>query len=169
MAPSAPHEARVELLATAAILSGCRSPVLVESGLRPDVAVADHPGRRLFVGNAKATETSACAATGRRLRRYLRAISPWRANGYHVRLVLCVEKGSGDWAGQLARLCHSVGAGVAVAGRTAEFGGDSELAWIDLPAVDVGSGGTTRATGSISDSFLDSGRCLDGVFVLPEA
>lgn len=162
--PSAAHEWRVELLATVAMLSGCRRRVTLDKGMSPDVAAADDTGRRLFVADAKATETAGCSATSRRLRRYLRAISSWRAFGYDARFALCAERGSGDWDDVLASEARSVWAGD-VRARSTPVGSDSVLAWLDLPSRSGAS--PTPRLGTAPDGLFDTDRGRDRVLVLP--
>lgn len=119
------------------ILAGCRSVVQLESALRPDVVLANRSLRRLFLGDAKATETAGCGYTCRRLRRYLRAVAPWSAAGYDIRLAICAPIGSGDWQATLTSSARSVGIKILRNGST-DIGTDSEVAWIDI------SSGSTR-------------------------
>ena len=146
------------------MLSGCRRHVTLDAGLSPDVAAADDSGRRLFVADAKATETAGCSQTSRRLRRYLRAISPWRALGYDARFALCAERGSGDWDDALARAARSVSVGD-VPPRSTTVGLDSVLAWLDLPALSGAS--PAPRLGAAPDGLLDPRRCFGGILVLP--
>jgi len=72
-APSPDHQERVDLLRSIATLSGYSCDVPIDDALVPDVARLSRATRGLFVGDAKATETSGCAATSHRLQNYLRA------------------------------------------------------------------------------------------------
>lgn len=74
-APSTAHDERVELLRSIAALSGYRCDIPIGDALMPDVARMSSTTRGLFVGDAKATETSGCIATSGRLQNYLRAVS----------------------------------------------------------------------------------------------
>lgn len=86
-APSPAHEERVELLRSIAALSGYRCDIAIGDALMPDVARMSSTTRGLFVGDAKATETSGCIATSERLQNYLR---PVRAHHYRDRPLLLV-------------------------------------------------------------------------------
>jgi hypothetical protein len=177
------HERRVGLLATLAALAGCRAASRLEPGLAPDVLTADHRLRVLFVGDAKATETAGCAATARRLRRYLRATQTWRAAGYTVRVVLCASGEAKAWEAALLRLAAEVHAPLAAHGHAA-VGADDGLAWVDLPSTkaarraasttgDGSSSAVAAASGPVlrvattGDDTGDPGCCLGRVLVLP--
>lgn len=73
-APSQAHEERVELLRTIAALAGFGCDIVVGDAVIPDVARVSLSSRALFLGDAKATETSGCNATSERLVRYVRAV-----------------------------------------------------------------------------------------------
>jgi hypothetical protein len=133
MAPTSLHEQRVELLTAVAAMGGCRSAVELDGRLRPDVALADHRTRRLFVGDAKATETVGCQATGRRLRRYLRAAVPWCRVGYRLRVVLCASPSSGRREDGLVTLAAAVGLRTSTEG-TITVGAQHEFSWVDIPS-----------------------------------
>jgi len=125
------HENRTAVLTTLGFLAGCRSAVHLESALHPDVLLADHRKRWLFLGDAKASETAGCEATARRLRRYVRALSPWRAGGYGVRLAVCTPTDSGDWERSLAAVAQDAGT-IPVASGTTLIGADTRLTWVQL-------------------------------------
>lgn len=142
-APSFEHERRVADLRTLGRLSGHLRDVRLARYEVPDVVLADIGLRRLFVADAKSTETSAQAETRARLRSYRSASRAWRRAAYSVRLTLCV--GVGDtlgWSGLLADLEPG---GVDV--RHQRVGPYDELLWIDLGPLldDVPSGKYRRA------------------------
>jgi hypothetical protein len=106
-APSQAHEERVELLRAIAALSGYRCDIPINDDLVPDVARISSTTRGLFVGDAKATETSGCMATSERLQSYLRAL---RAHHHMDRpLLLVVAHGDlHDQPGWVATLCRAL-------------------------------------------------------------
>lgn len=73
MGPSAEHEARREVLGAIAILSGFDLAVrsALPDGSRPDVLHISSADRRVFIGEAKHSETPGCLDTLARMRRYL--------------------------------------------------------------------------------------------------
>ncbi len=86
-APSQAHEDRVDTLRSVASLAGFHCDVTVGDALVPDLARMSTASRALFVGDAKATESSGCSATNARLQRYLRAAD---ANIGRYRAILLV-------------------------------------------------------------------------------
>jgi len=106
--PSVRHDERVALLDTLAALAGFSTeaqPRVLPDGGRPDVLRVDAIGRRIFIGDGKATETPGNEQTRRRLRHYAR----WGilASGYgEVILALCVGRTweAGRWASLLREL-----------------------------------------------------------------
>jgi hypothetical protein len=73
MGPSAEHEARREVLGAIAVLSGFDLAVrsALPDGSRPDVLYISSADRRVFIGEAKHSETPGCLGTLARMRRYL--------------------------------------------------------------------------------------------------
>lgn len=129
MSPSILHESRVGTLDALARLAGCGRTVELDRHLHPDVVRSDWGGRRLFVGEAKATETAGCQATARRLRRYLRSVRSWQDAGFDVRLAVC--GGDQKWVDRLLTLAAQVGNPACHQGWVRV--GDDPVAWIDLP------------------------------------
>lgn len=183
MSASAVHERRVGVLTTLGALAGCRAAARLDPGLSPDVVAADHRLRVLFVGDAKATETAGCAATARRLRRYLRATEIWRAAGYIVRVALCASRDTSEWERTLLRLAGDVRAPVAAHGHATL--GDDALAWLDLtaatrtcpagspagalwPSAATPTSGLALGTTAARDDVRNPRRGLDRVLVLPD-
>ena len=135
-APSDVHESRVACLRDLAFLSGHTVDFSLSRWHRPDVAVRDPNRLRLFVGDAKATETSTNPETRRRLRSYASAVVPWRRAGYSICLAVCVSvDGDDGWASLLADFGAS-----SRSARSVTLGGDERLIWVELPPVldDVG-------------------------------
>src|SRR5579862_1708425 len=117
-APSVIHERRLETLDTAAVLAGCLLTVTIEVGQIPDVARADLGRRRLFIGDAKASETQGNFETLRRLRRYARAATAWADAGYTVRLGICHgPEAAADWRPTLHAIAVQAGLSVCRSGR----------------------------------------------------
>lgn len=73
MGPSAEHEARREVLGAIAVLSGFDLAVrsALPDGSRPDILHISSAARRVFIGEAKYSETPGCLGTLARMRRYL--------------------------------------------------------------------------------------------------
>lgn len=112
-APSPDHQERVDLLRSIATLSGYPCDVPIDDALVPDVARLSRATRGLFVGDAKATETSGCAATSERLQNYLRAV---RAHDQADRpLLLMIAHGDlfdqAGWVATLGRVLLTSGRG----------------------------------------------------------
>lgn len=108
-APSEAHEDRVRVLETLAILAGFPSELWIGQRLMPDVARYDPISWSLFVGDAKATETSGCAATRARLGAYVRAIRPWRRDGATLTLVIAMGDRSRRYVGAMPSLPFPTG------------------------------------------------------------
>lgn len=132
-APGEQHEARVALLDACAVLTGHVTPCRLAAGEVPDVVRADVRHRRLFVADAKATETPGCAATRERMHAYARALKPWLDRGFAVRLALC--HGRPDQApGWAALLEHAADCAGLDGGRgdTEDLEPGTVLTWLDL-------------------------------------
>lgn len=73
MRPSDEHEARREVLGAIAVLSGFDLAVrsALPDGSRPDVLHISSADRRVFIGEAKHSETPGCSSTLARMQRYL--------------------------------------------------------------------------------------------------
>ena len=140
-APSVTHERRVADLRTLGQLAGHTREVRLARYETPDVVLASPTRPRLFVADAKSTETSARAETRARLRSYRSASRSWRRVGFSVRLALCVS--IGDTLGWGELLANLEPGGVAVSYR--RFGPHDELLWVDLgPLLDDVPGGKYR-------------------------
>jgi hypothetical protein len=108
-APSLRHEEAVSVLRTVATLAGYHRDISIGDGLVPDVARLSATG--LFVGDAKASETSGCAATNLRLQAYFRAGDAHRLSG--GRLLVMIAHGDLDdqhgWAAALRKALFGAG------------------------------------------------------------
>lgn len=113
-APSTEHEDRVELLRSIATLSGYCFDIPVGEDFVPDVARLSRATRGVFVGDAKATETSGCIATSERLQNYLRAVRAQQPLDCPVILVVA----HGDlynqygWIATIKQVLHRCGCGL---------------------------------------------------------
>jgi len=129
--PSPEHEARVRLLEAVAVLAGFTGTVAFEPPLEPDVFRVDFHRRRVFVGDAKATETTGAQATKARLARYARAARSWRDGGADV--VLAVAHGqprqAREWLDAVQEVAGAAGLETARA-AISDLYGDCLLAWI---------------------------------------
>ena len=139
MTISMDHEMRVGYLTTMALLARCGEPFQLDLGLRPDVTMASHSRRRLFVGDAKATESATCEATRHRLLRYVTAAATWQRLNYSVRIAICARTHSGDWAMTLAELAMGHLHRGDLAGDKLTLDPYSEITWIDLPRLNRSS------------------------------
>jgi hypothetical protein len=100
--PSFAHERRLATLEALAVLAGYTEPAALP-GVLPDVLLAR--GDRLFLGEAKATETPGSAACRERLSRYVRHLHRLGDRGL---LVLCVGGQPQEWADVLRRLSEHI-------------------------------------------------------------
>lgn len=144
-----------------AMIARCTVTARLDTTLVPDVVLADPRRGRLFVGDAKATETAGCAATSRRLRRYARGAAPWRSSGYVVRLAVCTSP-AGDWSAALAAVARDAGAGVTATG-TVEISGTDQVSWVDLAQLPARPSST-----SFDHDGLDPLRGDLGIVVFPD-
>lgn len=149
MSVSNRHEHRVRLLTTLAVIGGRHRPTRLDARLTPDAVLIDRRGRRLLIGDAKATETPADAATARRLRRYLRVARGCAEDGYAVRVVVCCPGRADAWEQLLLRTAAEVAAPVAAHGHH-RIGDDDTLSWIDL-AVSGRTGSARSRTRALRD------------------
>lgn len=101
-APTPAHERRRATLEAVALLLGYVTPATLP-GLLPDVLLSR--GSKLFLGEAKATETPGSAAAHERLSRYVRHLHR-RQRG--ELLVLCVGDHPTEWAAVLVRLSSHI-------------------------------------------------------------
>ncbi len=132
-APSALHQSRVETLLSLAVLAGLTVPVRIDRSRVPDVVRRSPDGSRLFLGDAKASETPRSRETARRLIGYLGCCRPYLDDGVYVRLAIChgVDVGRPTWRDLL---CRAARAAFIDADRAeiAMLAADAWLSWIDL-------------------------------------
>ena len=133
--PSAEHEERVRLLEAVAVLAGFTSSIAFDPPLEPDVFRIDFARRSVFVGDAKATETTGCEATKARLTQYAHAARSWCAVGADA--VLAIAHGqphqAEGWRNMLQDVVAVAGLRVA-AGATTYLDQGCLLAWVYVPA-----------------------------------
>ena len=97
-APSTLHEERVVLLGEMADLAGFIIPSRIDAQLTPDIVRLHHRYPRLFVADAKATESPGNQDTKRRILFYLKAIQPWIESKFEVRVAICAGLDpTGNW------------------------------------------------------------------------
>src|SRR5690349_11778010 len=94
-APSALHEGRVAVLETLADLAGYTTHVNLGSHAIPDLSRIHRCDPRLFVADAKATESPSCTSTRYRLSRYAAMIKDWSRRGFEVDVALAHGPDSG--------------------------------------------------------------------------
>src|SRR5262245_50058296 len=87
--PSEAHETRVEVLRALASLCGCHRALPLALHVDPDVVRFDRAHRRVFVGDAKQTESPGNRETARRLAGYAVAARPLLAAGWDALFVVC--------------------------------------------------------------------------------
>lgn len=128
--PSAAHEERVGALETLAALAGFSASADLGPGLIPDVVRLDAARRRLFIGDAKATESSRCTATRTRLASYLSEARLWRLAGADVLFTLAhgAPARADRWLNTVEAVLADAGLDVAAVG-SAGIGPDCVLAW----------------------------------------
>lgn len=130
-APGEIHERLREDLDTLAMLSGHRSPLHLGDWLRPDVARYDVATPRMFVGDAKATETPANVEAIRRLRSYLAPLARATGRGYVATFAVAHYEPSADWPHVLDWLSARLGLEPADRGRDV-IATDATVSWIRL-------------------------------------
>jgi hypothetical protein len=111
-APSTSHKERVQVLRSIATLAGFDRDVAIGAGLIPDVARLCLASGGLFIGDAKATETSGCAATAERLEAYVRAIRPTDRDPHASSLLMVLAheaRAADDWLSALIRVLRQAG------------------------------------------------------------
>jgi len=97
-APSVLHEERVRTLRTVGNLAGFPLTSRLTDDDWPDVFLVDLPHLRVFVGDAKVTESPGTYATKLRLASYFRASIRWHHLGFQIAVILCVRSGdAGRW------------------------------------------------------------------------
>jgi hypothetical protein len=99
------HEERAVVLRSLATLSGYHYEVPIGDGVSPDVARYRASPSSLFVGDAKATETSGCIATSERLGNYARAAMTWWRHGTSLLFIVAHDdqQASRGWVELLVR------------------------------------------------------------------
>lgn len=145
-APGERHEQRARVLEACADLSGHCSPCRLSADDLPDLVRADVRSRRLFVGDAKNTESPGGKRTQARLFSYARALRPWLAGGFAVRLAVCHGRAAHD-ARWHALLRHALScAGLEAGGSgSVDLGAGTIIAWIDVsPEPQDTAGGRAR-------------------------
>ena len=126
--PGFEHERRVVVLRSLAVLSGHLDAVTLYADLRPDVVHVDLNGRRLFLADAKDTETSRRGETRGRLRAYRSASMSWRSAGFTVRFLLChPDHDAEGWSALLEDLEPGT-----ISARSEWLGQNDRLTWVDL-------------------------------------
>ncbi|GAA4534847.1 hypothetical protein GCM10023096_82560 [Nonomuraea ferruginea] len=131
--PSPQHETRVDILNAVAVLAGYTVPSRITDDLTPDVVRLDLRHRRLFVADAKETETPGTRHTQDRLRAYMVAMRAWLLAEYTVRLAIC--HGDYDSAGPWLFLLRTIARDAALLsskGDSTVLDRDHVLCWVDL-------------------------------------
>src|SRR4051812_39280177 len=106
-----PHQQRVEVLEEMARIAGFDVETLVfPDGTRPDVLRGCSESRRLFIGDAKDTESPGCTATRLRLTRYA-AWSTSLASNHVLALGVPTTSDLPGWKWLLSNVCRDVGYG----------------------------------------------------------
>lgn len=113
-APSVAHEQRAEVLDALAVLAGFSAELACwPDGTRPDVLRADVARRRLFVGEAKATESPCRSDTAERLARYLAWVAAARADMTYVAICFGRRDDRRGWIRLLERVSSPAGVDLA--------------------------------------------------------
>jgi hypothetical protein len=134
--PSAEHEYRRGVLDALAILTGHTAELVsgLPDGTRPDVARLDVKGMRVFLGEAKATETARCQATLARALKYVRWLAGGVRAGYSGTFGVCFGQSAhaGAWRNTIEMLILECG----INGSCAVFGlaTDVWLVWVRIEA-----------------------------------
>ena len=119
---SAPHATRCGFLSDLATLAGFhRRALQLPDGRIPDVLRFSEDARRLFLGDAKATETPGNSSTQARLYAYCRSIAAYLdAGGTEVVFAICFGNVSeiAGWMQTLELLCREANLQVATASHT---------------------------------------------------
>jgi hypothetical protein len=96
-APSVTHERVRDDLNTLALLAGYGVPLVFPVSLIPDVARIDPRRLRVFVGDAKHTETPNNYETRRRLAQYVGHIARWIHADFGVTLAIAYDDETSRW------------------------------------------------------------------------
>lgn len=150
-APSLDHERRLWFLETMADLLGCTTPTPLDDECRPDVVRVDLRRARLLVGDAKHSETPSCAATRKRLLRYVNRSSSWCRAGFVAVIAVCHDR---QWEAQgwLDLLRDIVDGNISlqpVLCGSASFDSQTTVTWLEaryvaLPSADRQDGGAAH-------------------------
>lgn len=113
-APSVAHERRAGVLDALAVLAGFSVELTCwPDGTRPDVLRADVARRRLFVGEAKETESPGRTDTAERLARYLGWVAAARADLAYVAVCFGRHADRRGWIRLLEQLSRPAGVDLA--------------------------------------------------------
>lgn len=130
-APGAAHEPLRTDLDALAVLSGHRCLLRLAAWLRPDVARCDMAHARIFVGDAKDTESPANAETIRRLRSYFAPVGSANRRGCAATFAVAHGEPSADWLSVLEWLCARLGLEATARGQEV-IAADATVSWIWL-------------------------------------
>jgi hypothetical protein len=131
--PGAHHERLREDLDALAIMTGHRTVLRLDDGLRPDVARCHVAAARFFVGDAKDTETPANVETTMRLRGYLLQLLPVVRRGCAGTFAVAHPWPTNEWVARLAWLCSRLGLDPSDQGTQA-LAADLAVSWVALGA-----------------------------------
>jgi hypothetical protein len=145
-APSPEHEERVRVLEAVAMLAGFTGAIAFNPPLEPDVFRVDFKRHRVFVGDAKATETAGSHATKARLMRYARATLSWCAGGADAVLAVAHSQPhhSHEWLDALEEVVARAGLWPSAAG-TSLLDQGCVLAWVEVPRILTARHGSSPA------------------------
>lgn len=131
------HERHVRTLEAIATIARVTVPITIGQECIPDLARASIDGSMLLVADAKATETSGCEATRRRLTRYFRALRPILDRGVLVRVAICHSEPSRakEWENVLLGLSRQTNIATFSHPSTTDLDAFTSLTWVDLTSV----------------------------------
>lgn len=136
-APSPLHESRVTLLGGLADLAGFVIPSRIDANLTPDLVRIHQRHPRLFVADAKATESSGNRETKARFLLYLKAIQPWLNCGFTVQVAICTDPDPfGSWLKTLRAMAQFSGL-VSSAANTYLVDEETQIAWLTVQLTPV--------------------------------
>ena len=132
--PGPEHESRVAFLESLAVLLGCTQSFgfALPDGRCPDVVRFSIAGRRLFLGDAKHTESPGCTETQVRIQSYLRWVSAHvRRDGRTGIFALCFGRraDSEGWVRVVEELGREAGVDVSTERGVEQFAPDLWVAW----------------------------------------
>lgn len=147
--PSEAHEVRVDLLRTVASLAGYPRGLPLGLHVVPDVVRFDSTRRRVFVGDAKETESPGNLLTARRLRAYAGALRPLLAAGWDAVFVVChgTLYRADPWCAVLTEAVRTAGLVPSFAGSNV-IDRDAVLAWVSLFGISQRRGGPAGSVSS---------------------